>query len=121
MPPATPRTTRTAASGRGRGGLGRRLDRQEPRVDLAQRDRQRLLLVTRLDERADVLEQALVELGVVGVDLTRALCGVDDERVLRVSLLEQLVDRRVGDALRDRKSTRLNSSHVKISYAVFCL
>src|SRR5690606_16570842 len=25
------------------------------------------------------------------------------------------------DARRDRKSTRLNSSHVKISYAVFCL
>src|SRR6266511_5972930 len=31
---------------------------------------------------------------------------------------------RVGDGRgvgRDRKSTRLNSSHVKISYAVFCL
>src|SRR5690606_41289725 len=28
----------------------------------------------------------------------------------------------VGDEMRaDRKSTRLNSSHVKISYAVFCL
>src|SRR6202044_4032110 len=26
-----------------------------------------------------------------------------------------------GVQLRDRKSTRLNSSHVKISYAVFCL
>src|SRR5690606_41884152 len=26
-----------------------------------------------------------------------------------------------GDIARDRKSTRLNSSHVKISYAVFCL
>src|SRR5690606_39701378 len=25
------------------------------------------------------------------------------------------------DAISDRKSTRLNSSHVKISYAVFCL
>src|SRR5699024_12528215 len=25
------------------------------------------------------------------------------------------------DAIRDRKSTRLNSSHVSISYAVFCL
>src|SRR5699024_12339037 len=25
------------------------------------------------------------------------------------------------DALQDRKSTRLNSSHVSISYAVFCL
>src|SRR5690606_41821521 len=28
---------------------------------------------------------------------------------------------RGGPRLRDRKSTRLNSSHVKISYAVFCL
>src|SRR5690606_41440371 len=28
---------------------------------------------------------------------------------------------RVAEALEDRKSTRLNSSHVKISYAVFCL
>src|SRR5690606_40471751 len=26
-----------------------------------------------------------------------------------------------GSAYQDRKSTRLNSSHVKISYAVFCL
>src|SRR5206468_9166721 len=26
-----------------------------------------------------------------------------------------------GDTLRDRKSTRLNSSHDKMSYAVFCL
>src|SRR5699024_12443359 len=29
--------------------------------------------------------------------------------------------RRPPRALRDRKSTRLNSSHVSISYAVFCL
>src|SRR5690606_41959288 len=29
--------------------------------------------------------------------------------------------RHVGHAWQDRKSTRLNSSHVKISYAVFCL
>src|SRR5699024_12074862 len=27
----------------------------------------------------------------------------------------------LGDISRDRKSTRLNSSHVSISYAVFCL
>src|SRR5690606_41465881 len=32
-------------------------------------------------------------------------------------LLEQVVD----EVAVDRKSTRLNSSHVKISYAVFCL
>src|SRR5690606_41958454 len=29
--------------------------------------------------------------------------------------------RRAASGRRDRKSTRLNSSHVKISYAVFCL
>src|SRR4051812_45789335 len=29
--------------------------------------------------------------------------------------------RRVTDGCRDRKSTRLNSSHMSISYAVFCL
>src|SRR3989442_14140688 len=28
---------------------------------------------------------------------------------------------RSADEIRDRKSTRLNSSHVRISYAVFCL
>src|SRR5690606_39551760 len=28
---------------------------------------------------------------------------------------------RTAEAWQDRKSTRLNSSHVKISYAVFCL
>src|SRR5699024_11330923 len=34
-----------------------------------------------------------------------------------VMVLEQLYSYRI----RDRKSTRLNSSHVSISYAVFCL
>src|SRR5690606_41703889 len=46
----------------------------------------------------------------------------DDER--RARLVDQdavdLVDDRVVERP-DRKSTRLNSSHVKISYAVFCL
>src|SRR5713101_9589085 len=30
-------------------------------------------------------------------------------------------EREVGEAVQDRKSTRLNSSHMSISYAVFCL
>src|SRR3712207_7195937 len=30
-------------------------------------------------------------------------------------------EHKVGDWARDRKSTRLNSSHANISYAVFCL
>src|SRR5690606_41806378 len=35
--------------------------------------------------------------------------------------LHAIAAARRGASLRDRKSTRLNSSHVKISYAVFCL
>src|SRR5690349_23463821 len=39
------------------------------------------------------------------------------------SIRTQLVERRDGPMQlgQDRKSTRLNSSHVEISYAVFCL
>src|SRR6266496_1434338 len=46
--------------------------------------------------------------------LTSALFGLEHLRLEFVAL-EQLVE------LGDRKSTRLNSSHVEISYAVFCL
>src|SRR5438067_7402742 len=35
--------------------------------------------------------------------------------------VEVMLGIRRGNAFRDRKSTRLNSSHVSISYAVFCL
>src|SRR5690606_41485611 len=38
-----------------------------------------------------------------------------------VDLWRPVLDERVHQDLADRKSTRLNSSHVKISYAVFCL
>src|SRR5699024_12855213 len=41
--------------------------------------------------------------------------GEDDER------LQALIFDSLYDSYRDRKSTRLNSSHVSISYAVFCL
>src|SRR2546427_11571233 len=41
------------------------------------------------------------------------------EAALRI--LQALIDRNQKPALGDRKSTRLNSSHSQISYAVFCL
>src|SRR5690606_2476773 len=47
-----------------------------------------------------------------GVDLV----DEDNGRCALLGLLEEVTD--TGG---DRKSTRLNSSHVKISYAVFCL
>src|SRR2546427_7609588 len=39
----------------------------------------------------------------------------------RVGRAEQEVTKRALEPGRDRKSTRLNSSHSQISYAVFCL
>src|SRR4051812_11595493 len=52
------------------GGVG-----EQALVDLAQRDGERLLLGRGVDQRTDVLQQALGELAVVGVDLARALGG----------------------------------------------
>src|SRR3712207_8974996 len=37
------------------------------------------------------------------------------------SVMARLPGARAGSVQRDRKSTRLNSSHANISYAVFCL
>src|SRR3712207_7336147 len=43
------------------------------------------------------------------------------DRLRRRDLLRRLDDLGSLDDLLDRKSTRLNSSHANISYAVFCL
>src|SRR5439155_11849984 len=40
---------------------------------------------------------------------------------LAVSIVRKLVTNDAYSKIKDRKSTRLNSSHVAISYAVFCL
>src|SRR3984893_3878010 len=93
-------------SDRARSALGL-LDLQHALARLTQRDRQRLLLHAGLHERPDVLKQALAELRVVGVDLARPLRGPDHQPVPAVNDLEQLVDRRVDDAVRT-----LGHSHV---------
>src|SRR5437764_3167519 len=56
------------------------------------------------------------------VSFFRALAlsyGPDQERLQQA--IEAWQARPTGDGARDRKSTRLNSSHRCISYAVFCL
>src|SRR6266704_6038762 len=77
-----------------------------------------------VDRTRDVLERAVVyerEEGASWQDIGAAL-GIS-----RQTAQERFaeVEQRWRDALRrpsaDRKSTRLNSSHVSISYAVFCL
>src|SRR5690606_39805662 len=53
--------------------------------------------------------------------------GMEAEAILKEArgLLARILDVSAGEIVftsgGDRKSTRLNSSHVKISYAVFCL
>src|SRR3712207_7588581 len=51
----------------------------------------------------------------VRIDAAAGTADKDEELVV------DGVTRAEGDRLRDRKSTRLNSSHANISYAVFCL
>src|SRR5690554_7170437 len=46
------------------------------------------------------------------------LVRIETRGVARIDACGGVEDRRIR---RDRKSTRLNSSHVRISYAVFCL
>src|SRR3712207_9439402 len=51
----------------------------------------------------------------------RRLAAHRDDRGPLDRLAARAADRAGDRALRDRKSTRLNSSHANISYAVFCL
>src|SRR3989442_4473970 len=73
------------------------------------------LFRSRVELRADDVTKevaqpaAAADLVVQGEDLVVA--GVRSERA----------ELELVGVLRDRKSTRLNSSHVRISYAVFCL
>src|SRR5438034_8101454 len=50
-----------------------------------------------------------------------AQCCRGDPLLLGDQLVQQQQDRRGSVDRQDRKSTRLNSSHTVISYAVFCL
>src|SRR5690606_40406758 len=64
--------------------------------------------------------QHLPQLGVTGLRVTEAQVGRQTE-VEQIHLLRQITKHPPQIPLPDRKSTRLNSSHVKSSYAVFCL
>src|SRR2546430_9524978 len=56
-----------------------------------------------------------------GDDQVVADAGVHRAWIRHQRLLGSAGDRREQQDRRDRKSTRLNSSHSQISYAVFCL
>src|SRR5690606_14800203 len=66
--------------------------------------------------RSDLVEQA--QLGRMA-DAARAILREAQDAFMKRDRM--LARRVIGRDREDRKSTRLNSSHVKISYAVFCL
>src|SRR5215475_14946823 len=105
--------------------------------DLSKEELEQLLGVFR-DQSLLILEEMDQEL------LTLESAGVTDEAMARLRRaahtikgdsacigldgvtevahqLEDVFDAILNGQMQDRKSTRLNSSHVKISYAVFCL
>src|SRR5258708_17596581 len=51
----------------------------------------------------------------VALDVAEGMAGKADNELIHIGMISSL------SALPDRKSTRLNSSHQIISYAVFCL
>src|SRR5256885_6064687 len=64
------------------------------------------------------LEGVLVAADFVALELPQAMLGRDRAAEARHRVVDDPVHRFVYE---DRKSTRLNSSHLVISYAVFCL
>src|SRR5688572_31889028 len=69
-------------------------------------------------QHLEVLLERVLELARIGGARARA-----DPEVIEDHVVGPVASRRLTEirAERDRKSTRLNSSHSQISYAVFCL
>src|SRR5256886_13544386 len=70
--------------------------------------------------------EAVAQMRIIGERLLPALVGEREHEgqrgvVERIGRSARHRAGHVGDAVIDRKSTRLNSSHSQISYAVFCL
>src|SRR3712207_7750495 len=79
------------------------------------------LFRSRAAEDGRVRVGAAVEGIVVAASLQDVVAGVPVEDVAVAVPADRVAAAAAGDVLEDRKSTRLNSSHANISYAVFCL
>src|SRR2546430_9864908 len=89
---------------------------------LTENERSQVLLASERGERAPALASQLgchrqTVLNIIHGFNTKALAVLQEESSRPHRLRTTFPD----EALEDRKSTRLNSSHSQISYAVFCL
>src|SRR3712207_8323130 len=75
--------------------------------------------IDRLDEEIKgILDHDIQNIMIFGVTNKKDSCAT--EAFMEDGIVQRAV-RRVKEITEDRKSTRLNSSHANISYAVFCL
>src|SRR5690606_41603096 len=72
---------------------------------------------TVLDDKAAVIERAVLLQQITQIDTIIKIANLGNEQDVIPARSAGAGECQNGD----RKSTRLNSSHVKISYAVFCL
>src|SRR5699024_11748117 len=93
-------------------------------------DKVKEIIVDQLDveESAVTMEASFNDdLEADSLDVVELVMELEDEFDLEIADEDAEQIKTVGDAVnyindkQDRKSTRLNSSHVSISYAVFCL
>src|SRR2546426_3322957 len=70
-----------------------------------------------IDEAVAIIE-SFIDLGIIGPALLASFRIECDHTIERRGEIESAIDENGSG---DRKSTRLNSSHLVISYAVFCL
>src|SRR3712207_7990831 len=79
------------------------------------------LPISLLAKRMDVAPEGWREAaGVFGDDTPRSVADIHDD-ASRTQVREWKRAQKAAHKDKDRKSTRLNSSHANISYAVFCL
>src|SRR5207249_8541457 len=72
------------------------------------------------DDHVRVVQEIGVDVGTAPPLVTPALLGVGDD-FASAACGHPAIENHADHGVLDRKSTRLNSSHVSISYAVFCL
>src|SRR3712207_7133312 len=81
-----------------------------------------VFLMIRRPPRSTLFPSTTLFRSITGIDLPAELPGRLPTPKWRNDLFKkELTDRPWSDGDKDRKSTRLNSSHANISYAVFCL
>src|SRR5690625_6467235 len=74
----------------------------------------------------EAIEQIEEDGGIIEIDEDKVTVDIDDIEVDEMNneyeqLVMMFIESINGSSSKDRKSTRLNSSHVANSYAVFCL